>query len=102
MPEGFTLHSKYTGDESHGVKVVSQRPRSKTRILEKCMAICEMSGCHQVIGDAWAINMYGGELGRFIYACEDCHEEYENAMAYGHPDMAHEWLIKTQEELATN
>ena len=22
MPEDFTLHSKYTGDESHGVKVV--------------------------------------------------------------------------------
>jgi hypothetical protein len=29
MPEDFTLHSKYTGDESHGVKVVAQRPRSK-------------------------------------------------------------------------
>ena len=47
------------------------------------MVICEMSG-------------------RFISACEDCHEEYTNAMAYGHPDMAYQWLIKTQEELATN
>ena len=31
MPKGFTLHSKYTGDESHGLKVVSYGLQSKIR-----------------------------------------------------------------------
>ena len=64
------------------------------------MVICEMSGCEQDVTEVGFAILYGGELGRFLYICEDCYEEYENAMAYGHPDMAYQWLIKTQDELA--
>ena len=67
------------------------------------MVICEMSGCEQEMDEAGCgVSIYGGELGRFLAICEDCYEEYQDAMAYGHPDMAYQWLIKTQEELATN
>ena len=64
------------------------------------MTECEMSGCEQDTTDMDFVSIYGGELGRFINACEECNEEYENAMAYGHPDMAYQWLLKTQDELA--
>ena len=65
------------------------------------MAICEMSGCEQDMAEVgFGVSLYGGELGRFLSICEDCHEEYTNAMANGHPDMAYQWLLKTQDELA--
>ena len=58
------------------------------------MAICEMSGCEQDMAEVgFGVSLYGGELGRFLSICEDCHEEYQNAMAY-------QWLLKTQDELA--
>jgi len=64
------------------------------------MVICEMSGCGQDMDEVeFGVSIYGGELGRFLSICEDCHEEYTNAMAYGHPDMAYQWLLKTQEEI---
>jgi len=64
------------------------------------MDICEMFGCEQDMTETGTVTIYGGELGRLINVCEWCLEDYENAMAYGHPDMAYQWLIKTQDELA--
>ena len=64
------------------------------------MVICEMSGCEQDVTEVgFGVSIYAGELGRFLSICDDCHEEYQNAMAYGHPDMAYQWLTETQKEL---
>jgi len=62
--------------------------------------ICEMAGCEVEMESAFGdMSLYGGNIGRYLHICFDCHDEFENAMAYGHPDMANTWLIETQKEL---
>ena len=59
---------------------------------------CEMANCQNKTDSLTGI--YSARLTREILCCEDCHETYEDLMAYGRPDYAIAWLKNTEELLA--
>lgn len=67
------------------------------------IGICEMSGCdkemERITGDK---TLYGSILERSLGVCEECFEEYTDMDAYGRPDYASSWLIKSQKEIKTS